>query len=330
MSYTPTYDPIRNRSFKKDRCFLCGEKLDKTNYTEEHIFPRWLLNRLDLWNKKLVLLNRISRKYKKIKIPCCNKCNNVYLGSVEGLIEKASKIGYKEFVNLPKEKVFLWLQKICYEILYMELSLSFDPKDREGRTIIDEETLERYRMCHIFLQATRIKVKFHKPYPWSIFIVELQKYDQEKLNFDFKDNVLFLTVAIRIGDIGIIACLQDNNTQEQIFGDDFRKIKAFPLHPVQFNELVAQVFYKESLRNRTSKYIIFEGKEHLEINSMPLGGLSSKPIYDDWIQSKYAEWLSIYSGLNFNEIYKAPDKVMSFLYDDKQHFKKIDIKTCGF
>ena len=211
------YDPIKNKSLDKNHCFLCGRKLDKNNCTREHVFPRWLLNRFNLWNKKLILLNRTPIQYKDINIPCCIKCNNEYLGNIESLIEKASEEGYEKFSKLPKKKIFLWLQKIFYEILYKELSLLFDRKNKKGGRIIDKETLERYRTCHLFLQGARIQVKFHKPYPWSIFIVKLQEYDQKELNFDFQDNILFLTIAIRMGDIGIIACLQDNNTQEQVF-----------------------------------------------------------------------------------------------------------------
>jgi hypothetical protein len=231
---------------------------------------------------------------------------------------------------LPKQKIFLWLQKIYYQILYLELRLLFDPAKSNAGTIIDKKTLSEYRMCHLFLQATRIKVKYHKPYPWSVFVLKVQEYDQKELNFDFKDNPFLLTIAVRMGDIGIIACLQDNNAQEYIFGDIFRKIKKIPLHPMQFNELIAQAFYKESLRNRTPKYITLLGKNHLEVVSMPLGGFSSKPIYDNWIQSEYAKYLSFFCRLDYNQVYKPPNKVWSILYDERQRLKKIDIKNCEF
>ena len=326
MAYVPIYDPMKSKSLERNRCFLCGCKLTKLNRTDEHIFPKWLLNRYKLWNHMLTLLNGKSIQYRKIKISCCKDCNNVHLGKLERPIERASKHGYNKFCKLPKEKIFLWLQKIFYQILYMELRLLFDLKDDKKGTIIDRETIERYRMCHLFLQATRLKVKFNKPLPWSIFVFRVQEYDKKELNFDFKDNILFLTIALRMNDIGIIACLQDNNFQEQSFGSYFRKIKKISLHPIQFNELIAQVFYKESLRNRIPKYIVHLGKDHLEVISMPLAGMSSKPIYDKWIPAEYARWLSNYCNLDYNHIYKPPDKVWTILFDEKLRLRKMNIK----
>lgn len=330
MSKQIIYDPIKDKSLEKNRCFLCGARLSKSNRTEEHIFPKWLLNRYNLWDDKLTLLNKKYMQYRKIKIPCCRDCNTIYLGKLEETIAEASKKGYREFIKIPKIKIFQWLQKIYYQILYMELRLLFDPAKKAEGTIIDKETIERYRMCHLFLQSIRTKVKFHKPCPWSIFIFQIQEYGKNKLNFDFKDSLFLLTIAVRMGDIGIIGCLQDNNSQERIFKNYFRKIQKIALHPIQFNELIAKVFYKESLCNRTSKYVTSLGKDHLEVISIPLQGLSSKPIYDDWIQAEYAKWISVFCGLDYNQVYHPTDKTWSILYNEKMELRKLNIKTCGF
>jgi hypothetical protein len=315
MSYKPIFDPIKDRSLDPDRCFLCGVGINKKNRSAEHIFPDWLLKKFDLWDERLVLLNRTSIPYREIKIPCCKECNNIHLGKLEAIMERATDGGYEKFSKLPKEKVFLWLQKIFYEMLYLELRLFFDRSDEKKGTIINKEMLETYRMCHLFLQSARINTRFHEPYPWSVFIFKLQKNGQTKLDFDFKDDIFSLNIAIRMGDIGVIACLQDNNSQEQIFEDEFRKIKKHSLHPMQFNELIARIFYKESLRNRIPKYMTFLGKDHLEIVSLPLVGLSSKPIYDDWILSEYAKWVSLYLNMDYNQCFEPPDKVFSTLKD---------------
>lgn len=331
MSKNKIYDPIKNKCLEDNHCFLCGVKLTKSNRSEEHIFPKWLLKRFNLWNDKLALINRKTIPYRQVKIPCCKKCNSVHLGKLEKLIEKASKRGYKEFKKIPKQKIFLWLQKIYYQLLYMDLRLFFDPSVKSKGTIIDKETLERYRTCHIFLQATRMKVKFHKPYPWSVFLVKTQKYKEKRLNFDFKDNPLFLTIAIRMNDIGIVACLQDNNTQEATMNDFFKKLHKMSLHPVQFNELTAKAFYKASLLNRIPKYIIANQNNRLEVVSMPVGGMSSKPVYDDWQNAEYAKWLSEFCNIPYNNCYEPSSNcIWTILYDENGKFRPLDIKTCGF
>jgi len=330
ISEQSIYDPIKDKSLEKNRCFLCGTKLNKLNRTEEHIFPKWLLHRYDLWNDELVLLNGKPIQYRKIRIPCCQECNNIHLGRLERIIEQASRGGYKELIKVPRIKVFQWLQKIYYQILYMELRLFFNPARKGEGTIIDKDIIERYRMCHLFLQSIRIKTKFHKHHPWSIFIFQVQEYTKAKLNFDFRDSLSFLNIAIRMGNVGIIGCLQDNGTQERMFKDYVKKFKKIKLHPKQFNELIAKVFYRESLRNRIPKYITVLGKNCLDIISMPLGGLSSEPIYDEWSQENYAKFVSICCGLDYNQVYQPPDKVWSILYNEKMQLRKLNIKTCGF
>lgn len=330
MTENIVYNPIKNKSLEKNRCFLCGAKLNKSNRTTEHIFPKWLLSRFDLWNKKLVLLNRTSIRYKNIRIPCCKKCNNEGLSRLESGIEAITKRGYSCFCKVPRKKIFLWLSKIFYEILYMEMRLLFDLSDKSQGTIMNKRSLEQFRACHQFLQAVRIKCKFHKPVPWSIFVFKVQKYAEKERNFDFRDNIFSLTVALRMNDMGIIACLQDNHAHEDIFGSYFNKIHRIALHPAQFNELVAMIFYKTSLLNRIPKYVTVLLEDRIEVFSLPLQGYSSKPIFDDWSQQEFAKFVSFHCGIPYEQAFHPPDKVWSILFDERQRLKKFNIKSCGF
>ncbi len=71
-----------------DCCFLCGALMDGSK-SAEHVFPKWLQNRYDLWNQKIELLNGSLMPYRQLTIPCCEKCNNEHLSSLEnGLFVK--------------------------------------------------------------------------------------------------------------------------------------------------------------------------------------------------------------------------------------------------
>src|SRR4051794_32019108 len=83
-----------------DFCYLCGESLS-TGGTLEHVFPKWLLRRHNLWNDELVLLNNTAIKYSQLTIPCCDNCNNVHLSGVENRVRTAIETGYEETVKLP-------------------------------------------------------------------------------------------------------------------------------------------------------------------------------------------------------------------------------------
>lgn len=41
----------KKRSFSIDRCFVCDELLTVENATEEHIYPKWLQRKFNLFNQ---------------------------------------------------------------------------------------------------------------------------------------------------------------------------------------------------------------------------------------------------------------------------------------
>ena len=67
-------------------CFLC--KKTTNNITKEDVFPLWLQRKQKLSSKVITLLNGTTTQYKKVKVPCCAKCNNEYLSSIESKIVK--------------------------------------------------------------------------------------------------------------------------------------------------------------------------------------------------------------------------------------------------
>jgi hypothetical protein len=118
-----------------------------------------------------------------------------------------------------------------------------------------------------------------------------------------------------MGSVGIIAVLQDGGAQATHFRDYLSRYHQHPLHPLQFLELVAKVFYKASLLNRTPKYLTMESARALEVFQQPLGGFSLRPLFDDWIQEHYAHVLSFHTGAPLELIFRPPDAVMTWLND---------------
>ena len=73
-----------------DKCFLCGTSLTAADVNSaEHVLPKWLQHRFNLWNEELVLTNRTSIPYRQATIPCCTACNNGSLGNLESEISAA-------------------------------------------------------------------------------------------------------------------------------------------------------------------------------------------------------------------------------------------------
>lgn len=322
------YDPFDAMSFTYDRCFLCGHTLGKKK-TTEHVFPRWLQQTYNLENQEVHLLNRTTIPYRKLLIPCCQSCNTRYLAKVENTFKQYYERGFSEFAKLDKLLIFQWIAKIFYGLLFKELSLRMDRSDPTQGFITDPELLSELRTLHTFLQSLRMPFEFVGFHPWSIFVVETHSYG-DKRDFDYHDEIFTLTFSIRLGGIGIIACLEDNGAQEDLFSDYFEKFRGIKLHPTQFDELVAKVTYKAHLMNRVPKYIMMLPKKEgnkVTVIASPLQGLSNLPIFDEWKQRDYAAYLTFQwskYGMQFEDIFREPSMLLSNLINEDGTVKILD------
>lgn len=236
-------------------CFLCGKRLTKKTRSDEHVFPAWIQNRFNLWNQELILLNGTTIPYRLLKIPYCKVCNNEHLGKIEQTMEAATRKGAASVRKLNPLIVLVWLSKILYGLLYREHLLSFDRKIPFKGRLVRRTFLKRLKTFYLFLQAARVTVQFAGSFPASIFVFSLQLPLNAKAHFDFQDSPLFLTVACRIGKVGIIAALQDGGSQHQLFQRYMARFQKVRLHPIQFNELVSKVFYKASLMKQNAQIL---------------------------------------------------------------------------
>ena len=322
------YDPFDAMSFTYDRCFLCGYQLENEK-TNEHVFPKWIQQKYHLQNQKLLLLNGTEIPYRQLTIPCCPFCNTQYLSRVENKFKQYFEKGCSEFKKLDRLIIFQWISKIFYGLLFKELSLRVDRSDPTQGFIMSSESLEELKSLHIFLQSIRFPFKFSGFHPWSTFILQIHSYGDERY-FDYHDEFLHLTFSIRMGEIGILACLEDNGAQEDLFQDYFNKFEGIKLHLRQFDELYAKLVYKASLMNRVPKYVMIQpsGKQQeITVASTGLQGFSYKPIYDDWNQRTYAKYLAkIWGryGIQFEDIFKEPDMVLSCLFNEDGTLNFVD------
>jgi len=252
-------EKIHRASINKNRCFLCGIDLDSKNRSVEHIIPKWIQKEFSLYDKELTLLNGTSIYYKNLTIPCCTECNNYHLNKkCESIIRKAYYQGITSFRKLGDEIIFLWLNKMSYGYLYRELSLRNNLKDENSATIYTKSQIEENEMQFAFLQALRHKTTFVSK-AWSMFIYEVEDYLESR--FDMRDDKLQHCFLLRIGNIGVIANLQDNETMRKY--DDqcnlMQKYESKILTLAQFYELYAHFLTKSGQIRYIPSYHIFTG-----------------------------------------------------------------------
>ena len=305
------YDTIKNWTLSDDACFLCGQTLNPESRADEHVIPRWAQARYELWNQQLTLLNRTSIPYRQLTIPCCFDCNNGALQPIENAMSQAVLDGPQAVRQLDRLVTFTWLGKIFYGLLHRELFLVFNREVPDEGTITSTRFLEEFTLHHYFLQNVRVSMEFEADFPASIFIYETKVPSEAQNQWDFRDNVENMFVSVRMGSVGIIGVLQDGGAQE-LMRDEFEELLVHPLHPIQHIELSAMVCYKSLLLNRTPKYLIGE-TEPIKVFQMPLGGLSSRPIFDEWDPEIYAKILGGFTGLPAERLYASDRGTFTWL-----------------
>lgn len=311
---------LNKRSFMPNHCFVCDELLTKENSTEEHIYPKWLQRKFNLYNQKISLLNETFINYRNLKVPCCKCCNQKMSKAIEKPMERAVNGGYEEIINLNRKIVFQWLNKISYGMLYKETMLLREQRNKESGAIIPQELLNELHMKYIFLISI-IKNTDYIDDPFSLLVFKLRP--DEKTPYWGFDSFFTPVFCMRMNNIGIIAHLQDNRFNEDFFIED-KKMKDLlktELHTIQFLEVCARFFYKSSLFIRNPGYIMVMDNDNIpkHIISQGMSGIG----YNDWNQKEYAKVLSFFwkdYGIDFQDIYKGEEKVWTLLWDETGSF----------
>ena len=306
---------LSERIYSGKRCFYCGQLL-RGSRTREHVFPQ---KRFGLADQYLTLLNGTQIPYRQFTVPCCPTCNNVHLSKLEKRVQSLLFESPIAVARRDLKDIYIWANKILLGIVYAERLLPLSRRYPKGRAILPREMHDMFNMTHFLIQGLRFPIRFtaegEERIPGSAFLFDLKSPKNPELRFDFKDNLFTLCVSLRLGNRGIVT-LSDGGAIDLSVGDLLRRDGKRKLHPIQFYELVAMAFYKATLLNRTPKYIMTEFNNAVEVMQMPLMGLSSKPVFDDWNQTAYAHMLSALTGYPVERLKPDDtDRVMTFISD---------------
>ncbi len=262
-------------AYSDSECFLCLTPLTPENLTREHIFPKWLLNRHDLWDKSMTLMNGTLIKYRQLTIPCCLECNGTHLSQMEKEVGTAFASGYQAVKEMDRKVLFSWLAKIFYGLLVKERHSLLDLRNQNGDKILDDDDLNRFAMHHLLMQTVRGDVNWRAPNdenPWSIFVLKCQTSDEEpSLNFDYIDENKIPFLAIRSGDVAVVASLQDWGYLESAL--ELKHMVAaqqLELHPFQFKEIALICCYTSMVFFQNRKIMLAAGEGHTAIVPLPL------------------------------------------------------------
>ena len=307
------YNPFLNLDFSPQTCFLTGQDLHSEE-EEISVFPEWILDRYSLRDKTFKMLEGSSLKYEDMRIPCAKGVIETAINPLEEEIEKAFTAGYDAVKNVPAERLFQWMAKLMYGVLYHDITIEQRKPAVEGKEFAIPPFLQqRFEKLHSMLQSLVCPMEFKGTEFWSI---QVFKVKISKDIFNYKDETTNLNFSLGMNGFGIVACLQDNGAVGIDQKEITDKFSDKTLHPIQFEELCARFIYSNYLLTSYAEYAFKSTEEKVIIESAPLSGSENRPLFARWDDDMFAQVLSLYWkawGITKNEIILFGNSPISYL-----------------
>lgn len=314
MNDAGLYDPFDAFTFKADECFLTGKKINPETETIP-VFPEWIMDRYELRDKPFSMLGENAIKYASLRIPCAADVKEA-IHLLEEEIEKAYTHGYDAVKELPEIKLFQWMAKLVYGILYHDNAYAIRQHEAKGKSFKLSPFLNnRFSNLHRMLQSLVVPMEF-KIQPWSISVT---KINYSKDIFNYKDETKNLNFSLAMNGFGLIACLQDNGENSILHEGLVNRIGDKPLHAIQFEELWCRFMYSNYLLRTSTEYSYTWNDDKILVESIPLAEDEKDPLFKPWDEKMYAQVLANYWkpwGLTMGDIISFPNSPISYLLDE--------------
>ncbi|MEP1334543.1 MAG: hypothetical protein ABJK43_17710 [Lentilitoribacter sp.] len=303
-----TEEAIKAENISAGKCFLCGQ--DPSSGAGEHVIPKWLQRRYDLYDKQLTLLNGTLLFYRNLTVPACSSCNNKTLKRTEDFVSNIIPSNITDWTPNHSFEVGRWMAKIFLGVLIKETSLSLNMKHPAEGSIVPTNYIGELFFIHLLIQSWRKKITFnclHTIHPFTLYVYQIEE-DPLHSNFDMTTNVIGQSICIRFGGLGF-AFVADGGLQHHSgrlgpFGLAFQK-----LHPIQFSEIAARIHYKAALRNVTHKYLFHEDLETFTLTQTAVAPYSNTKLsngemelFKPWDDSEFKYALQAYGIPNIEHL----------------------------
>ena len=229
----------------KDNCFICGIENNGSNFNNEHVIPRWILRRFDLFDYEITLPNGHKKKYSNYKIPCCSKCNSHLGEKIENPISEYLNCSYDELVKkVTPEKASLihkWLS-----LIFIKTHL----KDKFHNVVLDQRISkekisnaydwEYFHHIHAIARSTYTNAIIDEEVFGTLIVFPITK-DEDSSGFDYIDSPIARTIMIQLENFAIIAVLDDSSFCTTVYHDVLEKISGGSLNSIQLRQVLSNL-----------------------------------------------------------------------------------------
>ncbi len=193
-------------------CVVCLAELEYTNRTREHVYPQWLQAHVEISKKHLTLPDGRLTQYDQLLVPLCATCNHNELSKLEDQVANLTRqriLDSKHSAGV----LYLWLFKIF--VLNQIFSLtqpgwSFEPGGTASNGLdpaIPNVGLRRLSQTRASWDAATAS-----PPPGSLILSRVaDDVVRAEGPFDWYDNPMLGAARLRIDDVVLHACFEDDS-----------------------------------------------------------------------------------------------------------------------
>jgi hypothetical protein len=236
-----------------DCCFICGARPGEKPFNNEHVFPEWLLRRLDLFDKSITLPNRAEVRYDRYTVPCCAECNSLMGDEIEKPVSEAVSAGYDALVELLERRplaMAVWMRLIFVKTHLKDRTMRFHLDARKGQEKIgDLYQWEHLRYTYSFVRCFYTDTLVPREALGAVLVIPVKRVFSAH-RFDFADNFIGQTMLLRLDDVAVLTVFDDCGAVLALMGDKLKSLTG-PVSEFQLRELfVEMTWLNMHLKNR--------------------------------------------------------------------------------
>lgn len=228
-----------------DACFVCGAASGSKKFNNEHVIPRWVLKRYNLFAKQITLPNGVLQRYGTYVMPCCADCNTLLGDRIETPMSKLLEGGFDSIVSrLNAETVsslYIWLCLLFVKTHMKDRAYRVHKDFRDGDARIADEYF--WPEMHHLHCVSRIPYVEAVMSPDIIGTMRWFRIDDPVVAdvFDWLDLSNEQTISLRLGDFGLICVLTDAGATASALRDRLDTVSDATLTVIQLRELAARL-----------------------------------------------------------------------------------------
>ena len=239
---------FRHQICKSDSCFLCGAAAGSRDFNDEHIFPRWLLEHMQLFNTRLTLPNGTRIAYGQYTIPCCTRCNSRLGEEIEAPVSQIIRGGFAAVQRHVEQEgtslLYTWLSLIYLKTHLKDRRLRFHLDRRLSADTISgalEYEWERFHHTYCVARARFFDVQVDRRAAGSFIVFQVREAKGFP-RYDYRDFSMAQATLLRIRDVAFLAVFDDSGAALSDRKDYFARITGEP-SPIQLRELLGHLAY---------------------------------------------------------------------------------------